>query len=557
MTIPRPMRPGGDSVAPVSAARKLLVANRGEIAVRVFATCRRLGVGTVAVTGPGDAGAMHARVADEAVEVPSYLDADALVAAALATGATLVHPGYGFLAESASFAETVVAAGLTWVGPPPDVLRRGGDKLEAKRIAASVGVPTLPTGDAAELGFPLLVKAAAGGGGRGMRVVEHEDDLDDALESAAREAEAAFGDGTVYCERYLRSPRHVEVQLMGDRHGTVLGLGERDCSVQRRHQKVVEESPPPGLSSALRERISEHAVAFAGALGYESAGTAEFLVEGDAVFFLELNARIQVEHPVTEAVTGLDLVELQLRVSDGESLAGLEPSTHGHAIEARLYAEDPRTFLPQPGPVRRLRLPASVRVDAGIEEGDEVGASYDPMIAKLIAFGDDRDEALERLQAALAETVVEGVTTNLPFLRWLVAHPAFRSGDVSIDFLTRYAPLSSPPRPAPPGPWDAAWRLNLPPAPTLVALEVEAAARTGSAGAVGDGRVVSPMPGKVIEVRVEEGDAVESHQPLVVLEAMKMEQVVTAPYDAGIRSVDVRVGDQVRSGAVLVTLETA
>ena len=541
----------------MSAARKLLVANRGEIAVRVFATCRRLGIGTVAVTGPGDAGVMHARVADEAVEVPSYLDADALVAAALATGATLVHPGYGFLAENASFAEAVVAAGLTWVGPPPDVLRRGGDKLEAKRIAASVGVPTLPTGDPAELGFPLLVKAAAGGGGRGMRVVEHEADLDDALESAAREAEAAFGDGTVYCERYLRSPRHVEVQLLGDRHGTALALGERDCSVQRRHQKVVEESPPPGLSPVLRERISEHAVAFARALGYESAGTAEFLVEGDAVFFLELNGRIQVEHPVTEAVTGLDLVELQLRVADGETLAGLVPSTDGHAIEARLYAEDPRTFLPQPGPVRRLRLPANVRVDAGIEEGDEVGASYDPMIAKLIAFGDDRDEALERLQAALAETVVEGVTTNLSFLRWLVAHPAFRSGDVSIDFLTRYTPLSSPPRPAPPGPWDGAWRLNLPSAPLLVALEVEAAARTGSAGAVGDGRVVSPMPGKVIEVRVEEGDAVESHQPLVVLEAMKMEQVVTAPYDAGIRSVDVRVGDQVRSGAVLVTLETA
>jgi acetyl/propionyl-CoA carboxylase alpha subunit len=511
----------------------------------------------VAVTGPGDAGALHARVADEAVEVPSYLDADALAAAALATGATLVHPGYGFLAESASFAETVAAAGLTWVGPPPDVLRRGGDKLEAKRIAASVGVPTLPTGDAGELGYPLLVKAAAGGGGRGMRVVEHEADLDDALESAAREAEAAFGDGTVYCERYLRSPRHVEVQLMGDRHGTVLALGERDCSVQRRHQKVIEESPPPGLSPALREGISDHAVAFARALGYESAGTAEFLVEGDAVFFLELNARIQVEHPVTEAVTGLDLVELQLRVADGETLAGLEPSTRGHAIEARLYAEDPRTFLPQPGPVRRLQLPSDIRVDAGIGEGDEVGASYDPMIAKLIAFGDDRNEALERLGAALAETVVEGVTTNLAFLRWLVAHPAFRAGEVSIDFLTRYAPLSSSPRPAPSGPWDGAWRLNLPPAPMRVPLEVEAAARTGSAGAVGDGRVVSPMPGKVIEVRVEEGDAVESHQPLVVLEAMKMEQVVTAPYDAGIRSVDVRVGDQVRSGAVLVTLETA
>jgi acetyl/propionyl-CoA carboxylase alpha subunit len=376
----------------------------------------------VAVTGPDDAGALHARVADESVEVSSYLDVDALVEAALVARAALVHPGYGFLAESATFAEAVVAAGLTWVGPPPEVLRRGGDKLEAKRIAAEAGVPTLPTGDAAELGFPLLVKAAAGGGGRGMRVVERAEELDDALESAAREAEAAFGDGTVYCERYLPSPRHVEVQLLGDRHGTVLSLGERDCSVQRRHQKVVEESPPPGLPAVLRERIAAHAVAFASALGYESAGTAEFLVDGDEVFFLELNGRIQVEHPVTESVTGLDLVELQLRVADGEVLTGLEPVTTGHSIEARLYAEDPRTFLPQPGPVRRLRLPSGVRVDAGVEEGDDVGASYDPMIAKLIATGDDRDEALGRLEAALAETVVEGVTTNLPFLRWLVAH---------------------------------------------------------------------------------------------------------------------------------------
>jgi acetyl/propionyl-CoA carboxylase alpha subunit len=541
----------------VSDARKLLVANRGEIAVRIFSTCRSLGISTVAVTGPDDAGALHARVADESVEVSSYLDVDALVEAALVARAALVHPGYGFLAESATFAEAVVAAGLTWVGPPPEVLRRGGDKLEAKRIAAEAGVPTLPTGDAAELGFPLLVKAAAGGGGRGMRVVERAEELDDALESAAREAEAAFGDGTVYCERYLPSPRHVEVQLLGDRHGTVLSLGERDCSVQRRHQKVVEESPPPGLPAVLRERIAAHAVAFASALGYEGAGTAEFLVDGDEVFFLELNGRIQVEHPVTESVTGLDLVELQLRVADGEVLTGLEPVTTGHSIEARLYAEDPRTFLPQPGPVRRLRLPSGVRVDAGVEEGDDVGASYDPMIAKLIATGDDRDEALGRLEAALAETVVEGVTTNLPFLRWLVAHPAFRAGDVSTDFLTRHPPLSATPLPPPPGPWDAGWRLNLPPAPTVAALQVEAAARNGPAGAGGDGRVVSPMPGKVIEVRVEVGDEVASHQPLVVLEAMKMEQVVTAPYDAGIRSVDVRVGDQVTSGAVLVTLETA
>jgi acetyl-CoA/propionyl-CoA/long-chain acyl-CoA carboxylase, biotin carboxylase, biotin carboxyl carrier protein len=540
----------------MGGTRSLLVANRGEIAVRIFSTCRRLGIGTVAVVGPGDRGALHARVADSAVEVGSYLDARALVEAAQEARADLVHPGYGFLAESADFAEAVLEAGLTWIGPRPDALRRGGDKLEAKRIAAAAGVPTLPAGEPDEVGYPLLVKAAAGGGGRGMRVVERPDDLADALEAAAREAEAAFGDGSVYCERYLRSPRHVEVQLIGDRHGTVVALGERDCSVQRRHQKVVEESPPHGLAPALRERIAGYAVAFASALGYESAGTAEFLVDGGEVYFLELNGRIQVEHPVTEAVTGLDLVELQLRVADGESLAGLHAASSGHAVEARLYAEDPRTFLPQPGRVRRLRLPGGVRVDAGIEEGDEVGASYDPMIAKLIAHGADREDALENLVQALDETIVEGVTTNLPFLRWLVNHPAFRVGDVSTDFLTSYPPLSPPPLPAPAGPWGDSWRLNLAQARTVASPQVEAAARTGAAGAGGDGRVTAPMPGKVIEVRVATGEEVESHQPLVVLEAMKMEQVVTAPYDAGVRSVDVRVGDQVSSGAVLVTLET-
>ena len=345
--------------------RTLLVANRGEIAVRIFATCRRLGLRAVAVAGPGDENALHTRVADAVVPVASYLDADALVAAALESGAQLVHPGYGFLAENAAFAEAVAEAGLTWIGPPAEALRRGGDKLEAKRIAADAGVPTLPTGAAQELGFPLLVKAAAGGGGRGMRLVEREEDLAGALEAASREAEAAFGDGTVYCERYLARPRHVEVQLIGDRHGNVVALGERDCSVQRRHQKVVEESPPPRLPDGLRAQLASHAVAFGRAIGYESAGTAEFLVDGDDVFFLELNGRIQVEHPVTEAVTGLDVVELQLRVADGESLADLEIDSNGHAVEARLYAEDPRTFLPQPGVVTRLRLPETIRVDAG------------------------------------------------------------------------------------------------------------------------------------------------------------------------------------------------
>jgi len=487
--------------------------------------------------------------------VASYLDAFALVDAARESGAQLVHPGYGFLAESAAFAEAVLGADLTWVGPPPEALRRGGDKLEAKRIAGAAGVPTLPTGDPEELGYPLLVKAAAGGGGRGMRVVRDASELVEAMEAAAREAEAAFGDGTVYCERFLPRPRHVEVQLMGDRHGNVVALGERDCSVQRRHQKVIEESPPPRLPQGVRALLARHAVAFGEAIGYESAGTAEFLVDGDDVFFLELNGRIQVEHPVTEAVTQLDVVELQLTVADGGSLADLEVESHGHAVEARLYAEDPRTFLPQPGVVTRLRLPETVRVDTGISGGDEIGGAYDPLIAKLVAHGTDRGDALDRLAAALEETMVEGVVTNLPFLRWLVAHPAFRDADLSTDFLTRFPPLSAPPPSPPPGPWDGSWRLNLAPAPALGPLEVEAAALTaGAAG--GDGRVTAPMPGKVIDVRVDAGARVASHQPLVVLEAMKMEQIVSAPYDATVGSVEVAPGEQVTTGTVLVTLET-
>jgi len=540
----------------MAEARTLLVANRGEIAVRIFATCRRLGLRTAAVAGPGDEGALHTRVADASVPVTSYLDADALVAAARETGAELVHPGYGFLAESATFAEAVLDAGLTWVGPPPAALRQGGDKVEAKRLAAAAGVPTLPTGTAEELGFPLLVKAAAGGGGRGMRLVERAEELEEAREAAAREAEAAFGDGTVYLERYLARPRHVEAQLIGDRHGTVLALGTRDCSVQRRHQKVVEEAPPPGLSRELLDAISAHAVAFAREIGYESAGTAEFLVDGDEVFFLELNARIQVEHPVTEAVTGLDLVELQIRVADGEGLGQLAPATNGHAIEARLYAEDPRTFLPQPGRLTRLGLPDGVRVDSGVESGDEVGGSYDPMIAKLIAHGATRDEALARLARALDETVVEGVTTNLPFLRWLVSHPAFRAAELSIDFLERFPSLSAPPAPAPSGPWHGGFRLNLPPAAIVPAPSTDGGSSAATATASGDGRVTAPMPGKVIDVRVAAGEHVEPRQPLVVIEAMKMEQVVAAPYGGGVRSVDVKVGDQVTTGALLVELET-
>ena len=340
-------------------------------------------------------------------DIASYLHSEEHIRAALTTGADAVHPGYGFLAENASFAEAVDAAGLTWVGPPPEALRLGGDKLAAKRIAREAGVPVLPDGTPEEIGFPLLVKAAAGGGGRGMRVVRSSAELEDALAAAEREAAGAFGDGTLYCERYLERPRHVEVQLLADAHGNVVALGERDCSVQRRHQKVLEEAPAPGLAPALREQLHEAAVAFGRAIGYRSAGTVEFVVDGDDVFFLELNGRIQVEHPVTEAVTGLDLVERQIRIAEGESLGSDGHEVEGCAVEVRLYAEDPRTFLPQAGRIERLTLPtSSVRVDAGVEEGDEIGLAYDPMIAKLIAHASTRAEALDRLADALTETEV-------------------------------------------------------------------------------------------------------------------------------------------------------
>ena len=341
-------------------------------------------------------------------------------------------------------------------------MRLGGDKLAAKRIATEAGVPVVPSGEPSELGYPLLVKAAAGGGGRGMRIVRDPADLDEAVAAASREAEAAFGDGTVFCERYVERPRHVEIQLLADTHGTVLSLGERECSVQRRHQKVLEESPSPALDPALRAAMGDAAVAFARAVGYVSAGTAEFMLDGRDFYFLELNGRIQVEHPVTELVTGLDLVAEQIRVAQGERLSvGATQSPSGHAVEVRLYAEDPRTFLPQAGPVERLLLPTGIRIDAGVAEGDEVGLGYDPMIAKLVAHGPTRDEALNRLADALAETEVEGLTTNLPFLRWLVAHPALRAGETTTAFLLEHPPLSEPPLRLLEPVWRGGWRLNL------------------------------------------------------------------------------------------------
>ena len=532
--------------------RKLLVANRGEIALRVFRACAELGIDTVAVAAPDDSGSLHARSAGQTVEIRSYLDSEEHVRAARETGADAIHPGYGFLAESPAFAEAVETAGLVFVGPSAEALRLGGDKLEAKRIAREAGVPVVPEGEPGELGFPLVLKAAGGGGGRGMRVVRSSAEYDEALAAARREAKAAFGDDRVFAERYVERPRHVEIQLLGDDHGNVVALGERECSIQRRHQKVLEEAPSPAVDPALRERMSAAAVAFASAVGYRSAGTVEFMLAGDDFFLLELNGRIQVEHPVTELVTGVDLVRAQLQIAAGERVDAHAELT-GHAVEVRLYAEDPRTFLPQTGRLERLRLPSRIRVDAGIEEGDEVPIAYDPLIAKLIAHGPNRDEAFERLADALAETEVEGVVTNLPLLRWLVAHPAVRAGQTTTAFLVEHPPLSEP-APLPDGPWRGAWRLNLPAPPPHSPPDVDASRRDhGPAGE--QSSLTAPMPGTVIRVLVGEGDRVAAREPLLVLEAMKMETPLVSPYEAVVRAVHVAEGDRVAGGALLVELE--
>ena len=541
--------------------RKLLVANRGEIAVRVFRTCREVGIATVAVVAPDDTGSLHARSADLVVDIAGYLHPEEHIRAAKLAGADAIHPGYGFLAERGDFADAVEAAGLTWIGPTPDALRRGGDKIEAKRTARDAGVPVLPDGDPQEIGFPLLVKSAAGGGGRGMRIVRSQAELDDALAAAEREAIGAFGDGALYCERYLERPRHVEVQLLADAHGTVIAVGERDCSVQRRHQKVLEEAPAPSLDARLRARMLDAAVAFGEAIGYRSAGTVEFVVEGEEFFFLELNGRIQVEHPVTEAVTGLDLIERQIRIAEGERLASTSHKAEGHAVEVRLYAEDPETFLPQGGRIERLDLPSNtvsqerIRVDAGVEEGDEVGIAYDPMIAKLIAQGRDRNDALDTLAAALDETEVAGITTNLPLLRWLVSHPVVRAGEATTAFLTEHPPLSPLPLLLPPAIWRAPWRLNLPVpgAASPPDVDVESHREGATHGA---STVVAPMPGTVIRVEVEAGSAVRARSALVVLEAMKMEINVHSPFEAVVKVVHVAPGDRVAGGALLVELES-
>ena len=603
---------------PASAIRALLIANRGEIVQRIARTAQRLGIRTIGVHAPDD---RPPDGVDLALPIPDYLDGEAIVEAGRRAGADALHPGYGFLAENPSFAEAVERAGLAWVGPPPAAISAMGDKAAARRTAVAEGVPVVPGYDeegqddatlaaaAAAIGYPVLIKPSAGGGGKGMRVVREPARLPEELAAARREASRAFGDDRLILERLLEGARHVEVQVLFDTHGHGIHLGERDCSAQRRNQKIVEESPGPSVSGELRERLGLAALQVAAAVGYVSAGTVEFLVtDGGEFYFGEMNTRLQVEHPVTEAVTGRDIVADQLRIAAGEPLGFGQPDVRwsGHAVEARLYAEDPDAgFLPATGRLLRLRWPSDVRVETGVREGDVVSDRYDPLLAKLIAHAPTRSEALARLRGALDETLVLGVRTNLRFLRWLSDQPVMRDGEMRIDTLAAL-PLSPPPAlsdPAwsaaasalleagPDGPWGGGWRAAAPaavrmrhgeeerrvelgdPGDAEVATEagvahvdvegqslelslamppsIEEAVRHAAAHAGGSAALTAPMPGRVIAVRVAEGASVLAHQALVVIEAMKMEHAVVTPMTGTVSHIAVRVGEQVQRGDLL------
>jgi 3-methylcrotonyl-CoA carboxylase alpha subunit len=659
---------------------KILIANRGEIACRIIRTARRLGITTVAIYSEADRGALHVALADAAWPVgpaparDSYLNIDAIIAAARASSSQAVHPGYGFLSENPAFAEACEHAGLVFIGPPAGAIRAMGSKAAAKILMERTGVPVVPGyhGDdqnpehlaveARRIGFPVLIKASAGGGGRGMRIVTEPAQFAGALASAQREAASAFGDDRILLEKYLERPRHVEVQVFADRHGNIMHIFDRDCSIQRRHQKVVEEAPAPGLEKKQRRAMAKAAIAAARAVGYAGAGTVEFVVPvGSAHFyFIEMNTRLQVEHAVTEAITGLDLVEWQLRVAAGESLPlhQHDLTSHGHAIEVRLYAEDPeRDFLPQTGTLHRLRLPAPdmARVDTGVREGDLVTPYYDPMIAKIIVSGEDRAAAVGRLRHALAETGVLGLHTNLGFLARVAAHPDFAAGKIDAGFIEHnrealLAPERCLPDPAfaaaalqrlnartaaateqaagstdPFSPWAATdgWRLG-PRAAQSLALKsggktrtIDAVAQKGgwlltlgsrkldaaaelrrdgrcdvildgvkqrmlvlddgvqiavvidgesrvfeeidalmpAAGDdLGSGKLTAPMPGRVTRLLVEAGAKVRRGDPLMVVEAMKMEHTITAPADGVVSTLRYGVGELVEEGAELIAL---
>ena len=585
---------------PMPPFAKVLVANRGEIAIRVFRTLRELGIGTVAVYSEADAAAQHAAVADEAFLLgpgpapESYLRGDLIVDTARRAGAEAVHPGYGFLAENAAFARAVEEAGLTWIGPPPAAIELMGSKTGARTAMRAAGVPiipgtTEPVSDPAEvarladeIGYPLILKAAAGGGGKGMKIVREPGEIARALESAQREGEKYFADSAVYVERYLEDPRHVEVQVLADAHGNVVHLGERDCTIQRRHQKLIEEAPSPAVDEALRARIGRIAVDAARAAGYRSAGTIEGLLTADGeYFFMEMNTRIQVEHTVTEVVTGLDLVREQVLIAAGEPLTFRQEDVEirGHAIECRINAEDvARGFLPAPGRVTAYREPSGpgVRVDSGIRAGDEISGLYDPMIAKLIVHGVDREHARRRMLRALEEFVVEGPPTLIGFHRALLSHPCFVEGAtchgvVESELIAEQAAELSAEAAAGASADGASAtrvrpvaveldgrrfdvRVRVPEAPWAGLARVRAERATSLGGEDG-GAVVSPMQGTVLKVEVAEGDAVTIGQVLCVVEAMKMENEIAAHADGIVRRLEVAPGQAVTSGQLICVVE--
>jgi 3-methylcrotonyl-CoA carboxylase alpha subunit len=619
----------------------LLIANRGEIACRIIRTARGLGIRTVAVYSDADRKALHVREADEAVYIgpsparESYLIGERIIAAAKEAGAEALHPGYGFLSENADFAQAVIDAGLIWVGPKPDSIRAMGRKDSAKKLMQEAGVPVTPgylgevqlperlQAEADAIGYPVLIKAVAGGGGKGMRRVNEAAEFQEMLQSCKREAASSFGDDRVLIEKYILRPRHIEVQVFGDSHGNIVHLFERDCSLQRRHQKVIEEAPAPGMDEETRTAVCGAAVKAAQAVNYAGAGTIEFIADAseglraDRIWFMEMNTRLQVEHPVTEEITGQDLVEWQLRVASGEPLTKTqeELSINGWAMEARLYAEDPANeFLPSTGRLDHFVLPRGVRVDTGVEEGDRISPWYDPMIAKLIASGGDREEAIDRLVDALDQIELWPVKTNAAFLARAADDPAFRAGEVDTAFIpNKFDSLIPDPAPSE-GVWNLAatalgasdfgleqegdpwaalqgFRANgledlgvtlshegetrtVIPGEALEGLATvsgetvlvfsggQAFAFTlpgfggaAAGGAAADGVIQSPMPGRVIAVDVRQGDRVTKGQKLVTLEAMKMEHSLAAPFDGVVAELDAAEGAQVTEGTLLVRVE--